>query len=71
MDKKRELTSFGIMVKKALVEKQKTQVWLAKQVGTTNQYLNLIFHGERSGDKYKEEIIRVLCLDQDMLEKIA
>ncbi len=42
MRKKRELTPFGMIVKKALIEKRMTQVQLAEEIGTTKKYLNLI-----------------------------
>ncbi|NPV89793.1 MAG: helix-turn-helix transcriptional regulator [Firmicutes bacterium] len=69
--KKRELTAFGVMVKKALIEKQMTQVQLADIVGTSNKYLNLILYGERSGDKYLDSIARELDLDLGNVKKIA
>ena len=33
---------------------------LAEMLGTTPQYLNKIIHGEKSGQKYIEEIKRIL-----------
>jgi len=33
---------------------------LADLLGTTPQYLNRIFHGERSGEKYREAIRKIL-----------
>lgn len=68
--KERELTVFGAEVKKRLIDKRMSQVELAKMVGTTKQYLNLILYGERSGEKYIGNIVKVLELDS-MLAKIA
>jgi len=68
---KRQLTAFGVLVKKTLIEKGMTQVQLAQEVGTSNKYLNLILYGDRSGDKYLHHIARVLDLDPEVLKKIA
>lgn len=71
MQRKRQLTPFGVLVKKTLVEKGMTQVELAEEVGTSNKYLNLILYGDRSGEKYINGIARILDLDLDSLKKIA
>lgn len=71
MRRKRELTAFGALVKKALIDKGMTQVQLAQEVGTSNKYLNLILYGDRSGEKYLHGIARVLDLDLEVLKKIA
>lgn len=71
MQRKRQLTPFGVLVKKTLIEKGMTQVQLADEVGTSNKYLNLILYGDRSGDKYLLSIARVLDIDLDSLKKIA
>lgn len=65
---KRQLTPFGIAVKKRLVEKGKTQVWLAGEVGTSNKYLNLVLYGDRTGEKYIGKIISVLDIDPEELK---
>ena len=57
---KRKLTNYGMKVKKRLVDLEMTQVQLAEAVGTSKNYLNLILHGDRSGDKYVERIVKVL-----------
>ena len=57
---KRKLTPFGVTVKKRLIDIGMTQAELAQKVGTTRMYLNLIFHGERSGEKYRDKIVKVL-----------
>jgi transcriptional regulator with XRE-family HTH domain len=69
--RKRQLTPFGVLVKKTLIEKGMTQVQLAEEVGTSNKYLNLILYGDRSGEKYLVGIAKVLGLDLDSLKKIA
>lgn len=66
MRKDRRLTAFGIEVKKKLIEYGKTQKQLAYEVGTSDVYLNLILHGERSGKKYLNKIAD--ALDIDLLE---
>ena len=71
MQRKRQLTPFGMLVKKTLVEKGMTQVQLAEKVGTSNKYLNLILYGDRTGDKYIGGIAKVLNLDLDSFKKIA
>lgn len=67
----RQLTPFGITVKKRLIEKGMTQVRLAEEVGTSNKYLNLILYGDRTGEKYIQKIITVLDIDPEELKKIA
>lgn len=69
--KQRQLTSFGVLVKKALVEKGMTQVQLAEKVGTSKKYLNLIFHGERSGKKYLQDIVDLLGLESEYILQSA
>lgn len=62
--KKRELTAFGIEVKKKLIELNMTQRQLAEAVGMGEVYLNVILHGERSGTKYREAITEYLNLSK-------
>lgn len=71
MQNYRRLTEFGVIVKKKLVEMGKTQKQLAKEIGTSNVYLNLILHGERSGKKYLHKIAEVLKIDLKLYEKSA
>ncbi len=71
MQRKRQLTPFGMLVKKALIDKGMTQIQLAAEVGTSDKYLNLILYGDRSGDKYLVSIVRVLGLDPEVLKEIA
>lgn len=68
---KRQLTPFGMKVRKKLIELNMTQVELARQVGTTKVYLNYILHGERSGKMYINKIIKVLGLEDEYLMKTA
>jgi len=56
----RELTPFGKVVRKRLIDMNMTQVELAEMVGTNKQYLNHILCGERSGQKYVGEISKLL-----------
>ena len=66
---KRQTTPFGKMVIKALIDKDVTQVELARTIGTSQVYLNRILHGDRSGEKYLPAIIEVLDLDPRKVEK--
>ena len=54
------LTPFGADVKKKLIDKHMTQGDLARRVGASEKYLNLILHGKRSGKKYIEGIRKIL-----------
>lgn len=63
--RKRQLTPFGITVKKRLIEKGMTQVWLAEEIGTSNKYLNLILYGDRAGKKYIDKIVSLLDIDPE------
>lgn len=67
--KKRELSQLGKECKKLMIELQISQRTLAEKVGTTDKYLDLIFHGERSGNKYIYKIAEVLGLDIEKLQK--
>lgn len=71
MRNKRTLTSLGVIIKKRLIEVGMTQVQLAKEIGTSNKYLNMILYGDRSGEKYLNNIFRVLNIDPELLKKIA
>lgn len=71
MKKDRQLTGFGVEVKKKLIEIGKTQKQLAEEIGTSDVYLNLIIHGERTGKKYLNKIIEALNLDSKVYEKSA
>ncbi|QUO43426.1 helix-turn-helix transcriptional regulator [Brevibacillus composti] len=69
--RKRKLTPFGVFVKKRLIEVGKTQVELAREIGTSGKYLHLILIGERSGKTFLPKIAQALGIDPDKLEKIA
>lgn len=58
--KQARLTPFGKNVRKKLIDRNMTQVELASLLGCNKQYLYKILTGERSGKKYREEIIRIL-----------
>lgn len=60
----RDLTPFGVMVKKRLVDKRMTQAELAIRLGITRQYMGLILHGERSGSRYVDQIKNLLDLNE-------
>lgn len=54
------IPSFGIIVKKRLVELDMTQRELARSIGMNENYLTDILKGRRSGKKYKEAILKTL-----------
>ena len=56
----RKLPPMGKIIKLRLVELEMTQEALAAQVGTSPQYINHIMYGERTGEKYIDEICKVL-----------
>ena len=58
--KQARLTPFGKNVRKKLIDRNMTQVELAALLGCNKQYLYKILTGERSGKKYRKEIIRIL-----------
>lgn len=60
MRKKRQLTDFGVEVKKILIDRDMTQAELAERVGIKRQYLSLILCGERRNSRYVDEIRKVL-----------
>lgn len=57
---KNEYSKIGKQIKKKLIDRNMTAKQLAELLGTTPQYLNMIIHGDRSGDKYIEEIKKIL-----------
>lgn len=57
------LTPFGKKVKKRLIDIGMTQVELAALVGCNKQYLHKILCGERSGQKYLDDIAKALEID--------
>lgn len=63
------LTPFGKLVVKALVDQGMTSAELARRVGTTPQYLSRVLHGARTGEKHIPAIIAALSLDPRKVEK--
>lgn len=63
--KRNSLTPLGSIIKKRLIEVNKTQKELAEEIGASEKYLNLIIYGHRSGVKYIPRIEEVLdiCLE--------
>lgn len=57
---KKEVSPYGKMIKKKLIDKNMTHINLARQIGISPQYLNLIIHGDRTGKKYIEKINTLL-----------
>jgi transcriptional regulator with XRE-family HTH domain len=66
--RKRRLTPFGELVNKRLIELNMTQKRLAEKVGTSEVYLSMILRGERSGEKYMDNIIKVLNIEQEKMK---
>ncbi|SKC68575.1 helix-turn-helix domain-containing protein [Maledivibacter halophilus] len=60
---KRKLTSFGIKVKKRLIELNMTQKELANDLGVSESYLADVLRGEKQGLKYLDEIGSILKLE--------
>lgn len=58
--KQTRLTPFGRKVKSKLIDKNMTQVELAALLGCNKQYIHKILVGERSGEKYLEQIKEIL-----------
>ena len=56
---KRQITPMGKEIKRRLVELEMSQEELATSVGCSPQYINHIIYGERSGEKYLEQIFLV------------
>lgn len=62
MKEKINTTSFGIEVKKKLIELDMTQREFSKQIGINENYLTDILKGRRAGTKYRSKIIKKLQL---------
>lgn len=58
--KRRALSEFGKFVNEKLIELNMTQKDLAKKIGTSEVYLSCILRGERAGQKYRGEILKVI-----------
>lgn len=61
---KRKLTPIGKAIKMRLVELEMKQGELAAQLGTSPQYVNHIMYGERTGEKYLDDICHILNLEE-------
>ena len=61
--KRPKYSKLGKQIKKKLIDKRMTACELAGMLGISPQYLNLIIHGERSGEKYAERIREILEID--------
>lgn len=56
-----DLTPYGRAIKKALIDRDMTQLELCRRIGCNeNTYLIKIMTGQRSGEKYRDAIYRVL-----------
>lgn len=69
--KKNSLHPLGAIVKKRLIELNKTQRELATEIGTSDKYLNMIFYGRRSGNKYIGAMEKVLDINLGAYKKTA
>lgn len=58
-----QLTAFGKLVVKALIDQNMSKADLAARIGTSPVYLSRLLYGVRSGDKYIPAIIGTLSLD--------
>lgn len=63
-EKHQGLTPFGREVRKKLIDRNMTQVELAKQLGCSKQYIHKILIGERSGKKYMAAIGEILDIKE-------
>ena len=61
---KRQITPMGKEIKRRLVELEMSQEELATSVGCSPQYIKHIIYGERSGEKYLEQIFLILGMDE-------
>lgn len=69
--KTRQLTPLGVAIKKALVERNMTQVQLAERLHVSSKYISLILYGERSGEKYISKIATILDIELERFQKSA
>lgn len=67
---KRQITPMGKEIKRRLVELEMSQEELATSVGCSPQYINHIIYGERSGEKYLEQIFLILVWMNIMIKKM-
>ena len=57
-------TSYGVEIKKRLIDLGMEHGELAKRAGMSPQYLTYIINGQRSGKKYRKQIDLILGLEQ-------
>lgn len=69
MKSNNNLTAFGKLVVKALVDQDMTKTELASQIGTSPQHLSRILHGTRPGEKHIPAIVAALSLDSEKVGK--
>ncbi|MGN1145692.1 MAG: helix-turn-helix domain-containing protein [Acetatifactor sp.] len=55
-----QYTEFGREVKKLLIDRGMTQAELAKEIGTSKQYLSMVLVGTKKNSKYVDKIKEVL-----------
>ncbi|QGP91678.1 hypothetical protein MGLY_10200 [Neomoorella glycerini] len=65
--RKRQLTSFGVAVKKALLEKRISQKEFCQVYNIPENRLSEILYGDRPGKKYREKIAEILDIDQELV----
>jgi len=61
-----KLTTFGLSVKKRLLDKGMTQKELARELGIHGCYLTEILYGIRAGWKYREQIEDILSMKKSV-----
>lgn len=59
-------TDYAKQVKKRLVDLDMTQAELAKEIGTSQQYLTSILSGKRSGKTFLNKINAILQIDKEI-----
>lgn len=69
--KRQDLHPLGIIIKKRLIDINKTQKEFAEEIGTSEKYLHLILYGHRSGTKYLPLMEEVLGISLETYKKSA
>lgn len=64
---KKQLTRFGVAVKKALLDKQISQKEFCRVYKIPENRLSEILYGDRPGKRYREKIAEILEIDQDLI----
>lgn len=57
------MTSFGLQVRIKLLEKDKSMLSLANELGITNAYLSDILRGNRRAEKQRKKIAEILGIN--------